>query len=164
VRFHAEHHFAGDVEAVADCLTDPEFHRHLELPDLSLPEVLYDGTDGGKTTVRLRYEYVGQLDPIAKRLLGGRRLTWLQALELDTTTYAGRLSFAAEAEPKQLNGWARFRLEPDGDADGTVRQLDGELVVKVPLVGSMAERRIVPGLLRRLDVEAAALDARTGPR
>jgi hypothetical protein len=27
----------------------------------------------------------------------------------------------------------------------------------VPLVGSTAERRIVPGLVRRLDVEAAAL-------
>jgi hypothetical protein len=164
VRFHAEHHFAGPVDAVAERLVDPEFHRHLELPDLSLPEVLDEQTDGTTSRLKLRYQYVGQLDPIAKRLLGGRTLTWIQELELDRATYAGRLSFAAEAEPKQLYGSARFRLEPDGDDDGdddagTVRVLDGELFVRVPVVGGMAERRIVPGLLSRLDVEATALDA-----
>jgi hypothetical protein len=37
--------------------------------------------------------------------------------------------------------------------------LDGELVVAIPGVGRMAERRIVPGLLRRLDIEADAVDA-----
>jgi hypothetical protein len=37
------------------------------------------------------------------------------------------------------------------------RRISGDLRVKLPLVGSTAERRIVPGLVRRLDVEAAAL-------
>jgi hypothetical protein len=32
-------------------------------------------------------------------------------------------------------------------------------VVAVPGIGRMAERRIVPGLVRRLDIEAEALDA-----
>jgi hypothetical protein len=35
----------------------------------------------------------------------------------------------------------------------------GELFVRVPIVGGTAERRIVPGLVRRLDVEADALTA-----
>jgi hypothetical protein len=30
----------------------------------------------------------------------------------------------------------------------------------VPVIGGNAERRIVPGLLRRLDIEADALDRR----
>ena len=46
-------------------------------------------------------------------------------------------------------------LKEPGHFEFTV---DGELVVDVPLVGAMAERRIVPGLLRRLDIEAAAVD------
>ena len=49
---------------------------------------------------------------------------------------------------------ADFHLEPSGE--GTVRRLHGELVVAIPGVGRMAERRIVPGLLRRLDIEAEA--------
>jgi hypothetical protein len=32
-------------------------------------------------------------------------------------------------------------------------------VVAVPGIGRMAERRIVPGLLARLDIEAEAVDA-----
>ncbi|MGH9207805.1 MAG: DUF2505 family protein, partial [Acidimicrobiales bacterium] len=46
------------------------------------------------------------------------------------------------------------------DGSGSVRRIDGELVVAVPAIGRMAERRIVPGLLRRLDIEAEALDDR----
>jgi hypothetical protein len=34
----------------------------------------------------------------------------------------------------------------------------------MPLVGGMAERRIVGGLLRRLDLEAAAVDERLAHR
>ena len=33
----------------------------------------------------------------------------------------------------------------------------GELHVRIPVIGGSGEKRIVPGLVRRLDVEAAAL-------
>lgn len=159
MRFRAEHDFDAPVDRVAALLTDPEFHRHLELPDLSLPEIVASTVDGDTAHLQLRYEFVGQLDPIASRLLGGRRLTWLQDLDLDRATGAGRLKFAAEADPKRLHGRADFTLRPAA-ADGgrSVRRLDGVLTVALSMVGSMAERRIVPGLQRRLDIEAAALD------
>lgn len=159
-RFRAEHHFRGPVDQVAALLTSADFHRTLALPDLSLPEVMADEVDGDRARLQLRYEFVGSLDPIAQRLLGGRRLTWLQDLDLDRSTGAGRLRFAAEAEPKRLHGKADFTLAPDGPGPGSVRRLDGELTVAVFGVGGMAEGRIVPGLRRRLDIEAAELDRR----
>jgi Protein of unknown function (DUF2505) len=61
--------------------------------------------------------------------------------------------------PSGLHGAGDITLRPD-DGGGTVRRIDGELVVRAPLIGGTAERRIVPGLLRRLDVEAHALDDR----
>ena len=159
MRFQAEHDFDGPADRVAALLTDPDFHRHLELPDLSRPEIVAARGDGDTAHLQLRYEFVGQLDPIASRLLGGRRLTWLQDLDLDRATGAGRLRFAAEADPKRLRGRADFTLRPaPGDAGRSVRRLDGELVVALLGVGGMAERRIVAGLQRRLDLEAAALD------
>ncbi len=42
----------------------------------------------------------------------------------------------------------------------TIRRLDGELVVALPVVGATAERRIVPGVLQRLGVEAVAVRRR----
>jgi len=158
VRFRAEHEFAGTPQAVALILTDPEFHAGLELPDLSLPEVEAEEATGTERTFKLRYEFVGSLDPIARRLLAGRRLTWLQTLVLDTASGAGSLTFAAEAEPSRLYGSASIRLEAI-DATHTRRWIEGEMFVKFPLVGGTAERRIVPGLVRRLDIEADAVVA-----
>jgi Protein of unknown function (DUF2505) len=157
VHFAVEHRFAAPVDAVIAGLTDPAFHRGLQLPDLQLLEVDVHPNQS-ETVLRLRYDFVGHLDPLARRLLGGRRLTWLQELRLDRASGAGRLTFAAEAEPRRLHGRAAVVIEPDDG--GARRTLDGELVVEVPVVGGNAERRIVPGLLRRLDIEAAALDQR----
>ena len=106
VRFRVEHEFPGARDAVADILCDPAFHTRLELPDLSRPEVVEQSTIGTARILRLRYEFVGHLDPIARRILAGRRLTWIQELRLDIATYVGRLSFAAEAEADRLHGSA----------------------------------------------------------
>ena len=170
MRFRAEHRFGGPVDAVVALLTDPDFHRELQLPDVSPPEVMAADVDGDDAHLQLRYEFVGSLDSIVTRLLGGRKLTWLQDLDLDRTTGKGRLRFAAEADPKRVHGKADFTIEPvdgnggDGGNGGSgttsVRRLSGELKVDVFPVGGMAERRIVPGLQRRLDIEAAELDRR----
>lgn len=158
MHFRAEHDFPGSPAAVAEILCDPGFHTGLDLPDLSRPEVVEHTVSGSDRTLRLRYEFVGHLDPIARRLLAGRRLTWIQELRLDTATGRGRLSFAAEAEAKKLYGTATVALAEVGDGR-THRTVAGDLYVKVPIVGGSAERRIVPGLVARLDVEAAALIA-----
>ena len=159
MRFETEHEFAARCAAVAAVLCDPDFHTQLLLPDLSLPTVVAHAADGMTRELTLRYEYVGQLDPIARKVIAGRQLTWIQALQLDTTTYKGTLTFSAEAAPDRLNGRAHLALVADGDAR-CHRHIAGDLHVRVPLIGGTAERRIVPGLLIRLDVEAAALAAR----
>ena len=156
MRFQAEQRFPGVApRAVAAMLVDPDFESRVELPDLSLPEVVEHRVDGHDVVLRLRYEFVGRLDPVAVRLLGGKKLTWMQELRLDVDSGRGTLQFAAEADPKRLYGDASVVI--DGDASETRRRFDGELVVKAPVVGGMAERRIVPGLVRRLDVEAEAV-------
>jgi hypothetical protein len=160
VRFHAEHHFAGPVEALTALLLDPGFHTQLPLPDVALPEVVEATTQGDEDVLRLRYEYTGQLDPIARRLLGNRKLTWLQELRIDREIGTGRLNFHAEADPNRLHGSANVRLEATDGGAGSQRRLEGNLKVAVPVVGGTAERRIIEGLLRRLDVEARALDQR----
>lgn len=161
VRFSAEHRFTASPAAVAAVLEDPGFYRALELPDLRLLEVEGDEAGDG---VLLRYEFTGNLDPVALRLLGGERLTWSQQVHLRGHS-GGSLQFAAEANPGLLHGRADFVLHPSGGrgharAESTTRRLEGELTVAVPVVGRMAERRIVPGILARLDVEAGEIRRR----
>ena len=156
MQFRVEHEFPGAPDAVATILCDPAFHTALDLPDLSRPEVVESSATGSEHLLKLRYEFTGQLDPIARRILAGRRLTWLQELRLDWASGIGRLSFAAESEPNRLYGSADVALDAL-DGGRTRRRVVGDLFVKVPVVGGAAERRIVPGLVRRLDVEADAL-------
>ena len=180
MRFSAEHRFSASQGEVAAVLADPDFHRSLELPDLRLLEVrrlpaasALGSRRGGdappetgpetepETGVLLRYEFTGSLDPVALRLLGGTRLTWSQEVHLRDGE-GGWLTFAAESSPRLLHGRADFVLRPDraragSRARATVRRLDGELTVAIPVVGRMAERRIVSGVLGRLDVEAGAV-------
>ena len=161
MRFHAEHRFNGSEQAVTALLADPAFYLGLALPDLSRPELLEEGDDGDKAMLRLRYEFVGSLDPIAHRLIGSSHLAWIQEVRVDRSAGSGALRYEAEKDPRRLYGAADFVLTTA--AGGTVRRLDGELIVAVLGVGRMAERRIVPGLLRRLDIEAQALDDQLRP-
>jgi hypothetical protein len=156
VRFHAEHRFHASPQAVAALLVDPSFYVALALPDLSPPDVLEHHIDGPAAVLVLRYEFVGSLDVVARRLLGSNQLAWIQKVHVSLPTGEGGLSFAAEAHPKALHGTADFVFVVNDT--GAVRRLNGELVVAAPLIGPSAERRIVPGLLRRLDIEARALE------
>jgi hypothetical protein len=158
VRFHAGHRINGSEEAVAALLVDSAFYLHLALPDLSLPELVEEGSEGDRGMLRLRYEFVGALDPIAQRLLGSSRLAWIQEVRVDKSAGTGKLKFEAEKDPRRLHGTADFVLTEAGGS--TLRRIDGELVVGVPGIGRMAERRIVPGLLRRMDIEAHAMNDR----
>jgi hypothetical protein len=157
VHFEVVHEFPAPCAAVAAVLCDPAFHTQLDLPDLSRPEVVKSTTDGTTKLLLLRYEYIGSVDPIARRIVGDRTLTWMQELRLDTESFTGTLSFSAEQDTKRLNGEALMAITAAGDGARSRRRIAGDLHVRVPLIGGAAERRIVPGLVRRLDVEAEAL-------
>ena len=163
MRFAAEHRFHGSPAAVAAILADPGFYVGLKLPDLSQPDVLDQRTEGDTAVLRLRYLFLGSLHPVARRLLGKRQLAWVQEVKVNGVTGSGEITFQAEAEPKRLHGSANFTLQPvtlPSGETGTLQQLTGEVVVAVPVVGARAEKQIVAGLQRRLDIEAASLDDR----
>ena len=158
MHFHAEHRFAASVDAVAALLVDPSFHEDFELPDLALRGVVNNVDDGTHAELALRYEYVGRIDPVVQRLLGGRRPMWVQSLVLDRATGVGRLSFAAVGQDDRLKAGAHFTLRADGDE--TVWDLEGEVKVRVPLIGRAAERKLVDGVLGRLTIQADQLAER----
>jgi Protein of unknown function (DUF2505) len=161
MHFTIEHRFPAAPTRVAALMVDPDFEGAVQLPDLSLPEVVEHDTDSDAHVLKLRYEYVGQLDPMAKRLLAGRQLALVQTVRIDPDTGLGTLTIEAEADPDRLHGNARITLAADGTVggDASVRALDGEFVVKVPVIGRTIERKLLPGILARLDVEADALVA-----
>ena len=159
VHFEAANDFAAPPERVGELMSDPDFQSQLDLPDLSAPTVVAHEVDGPRRLLRLRYQYVGQIDSFAKRIVGNRQLTWVQELRLDVSTGVGELAFSADEDrrPRQRRGDGRDHA--DGRRRRTAR-IRGDFRIRIPLVGGTAEKKIVPGLVRRLHVEAAGLAAR----
>ena len=158
MHFEAEHEFAGSVEQVASLMSDPGFQTMLDLPDLARPDVVAHDVDGTSHRLTLRYEYLGQLDPMAQKVVGGRKLTWVQDLRIDVATGTGTLGFSADGVGGRADGTATVTITTTG-AGACRRRIAGDFRIRIPLVGGKAERAIVPGLERRLDVEAAAVAA-----
>lgn len=156
MHFEAEHRFDGSIDQVVAVLGNPTFYLTLHLPDVDLPELVSHDTPPDRSMIRLRYTFAGQLDPMAQRLVGAQQLVWIQEVDVQQSTGKGDLHFEAERSPERLHGDAEFSLVQDGA--GTVRHIAGELVVAVPMLGSTIERKLVPGVLKRLDVEAAAVN------
>jgi len=154
VRFHAEHRFNASKRSIGKLLAEPSFD--LDLPDLSRPVLLDSHRDGRISVVKLRYAFVGPLDPIAQRLVGSSPLAWIQELRIDRRAGSGALHFEAEFDPRRLHGTGDFVLAET--IDGTAIRFDGDLMIGVPGIGRLIERQIVPLLLHRLDIEAKALD------
>ena len=158
MQFEREHEFAGTVEQVASLMSDPNFQTMLDLPDLARPDVVAQEVDGTSRRLTLRYEYIGQLDPIAQKVVAGRKLTWVQDLRIDVATGAGTLGFSADGVGGRADGTATVTITATGD-NSCRRRIAGDFRIRIPLVGGKAERAIVPGLERRLDVEAAEVAA-----
>lgn len=162
MQFEREHEFPGTVEQVASMMSDPAFQTGLDLPDLARPDVVAHEVDGAAHRLTLRYAYIGQLDPIAQKVVGGRSLTWVQDLRIDVQHGSGTLSFAADGVGGRADGRAGVVISVTGPSSCR-RRISGEFRIKIPLIGGKAERAIVPGLARRLDVEAAALATALAP-
>ena len=162
MHFERDHDFAATVEQVASIMSDPAFQTQLDLPDLARPDVVAHEVDGASHRLTLRYAYIGQLDPIAQKVVGGRKLTWVQDLRIDVSTGVGTLGFSADGVGGRADGTATVTITPisTGTGDASCRRvIDGDFRINIPLVGGKAEKAIVPGLARRLDVEADAVAA-----
>jgi hypothetical protein len=155
MRFTTEHHFPGTPQRVAALMVDPTFETTVDLPDLSTPEVLEHSEAPDATTLQLRYEYIGELDGHATRNPAGRQLTLVQTGARAGDPATGTFTLVAEADPGRVHGSATIRITSNGAE--SVRRFEGEFVVKVPLMGGTIEKRLLPGILSRFDVEAAAL-------
>jgi hypothetical protein len=82
----------------------------------------------------------------------------VQELRIDSATGVGTLGFSADGVGGRADGQAAVTITPVGE-EASRRRIDGDFRIRIPLVGGKAERAIVPGLLRRLDVEGDALAA-----
>jgi hypothetical protein len=158
MRFALEQHINGPAGAVARIYTECRFYERLgKLPKLGRPEVLDRREDGPVVHLAVRFRFTGHLSPAVTKVVDPTRLSWVEEsvhdLEAHTVTfvmkpdnYADRLRFS---------GSSRFEAAGDG---GTRRAAEGEVAVRMPLVGRAVEGAIVSGLREHLAGEVAVVE------
>jgi hypothetical protein len=157
VKLSSSHIFSASAAAVCAGMADADFYAGLDLPDLDRPELLVRTEEDSRVDVHLRFTYTGRLDPIARRIVGREHVTWVQRLVVDSKNQCCALTVAPEIGVVPVTCTGTFTMH-DADGGQCLRTLTGELRVKVPVIGSRAERSLAPGITRRLALEAAALD------
>ena len=158
MRFLIEQHVPAKPEAVAAALVDPDFLSHLaSLPKLGGGELVDQRTNGEVVVQRVRYRFTGAIDGPAKRFIEADRLTWIEESSHHLTRHTSIFKIVPDHYASLLECSGSSRIERS--AQGSWRRVEGELRVKVPIVGGKAERAILSGLEEHGRAEADILAA-----
>jgi len=142
--------FARNVPDAFAMLTDPAFVE--AVARASEPISLDVVVDGRRARTRRTFAADSSLRPFT-----GPTITLIDETVWDESsgnTHAGRTSVAVDGLPASYE--AAIRLRPR--SHGSRLDYDGEVTVRVPLLGPALERRAEPILLRALSFQQAVAD------
>jgi hypothetical protein len=149
--------FDAPVDDVARAYTEPGlFERLGDLPKLGRPELLERREDGDRVHLRVRYRFTGDISAAARRVIDPAKLTWVEHTTHDLARHRVEFRMAPDHYPDRLRSSGHYSFRADGS--GTRRLTEGELLVRVPLVGGAVERAIVSGLGEHLAAEVPVVE------
>lgn len=158
MRFRLEQTFNAPVDAVARAFTEPDLYRALgALPRLGQPEVLGRTEDGDTVNLQVRYQFTGDLSSAARRVVDPARLSWVEHSTHDLSSHQVAFTMVPDNYGHLLRASGRYSFEADGPA-ATRRVAEGDVAVKVPLVGRSVENAIVSGIQEHLAEEVPVVE------
>lgn len=158
MRFRLEQTFAAPVDAVALAFTEPELYTAFgSLPKLGQPQVLGRREDGDVVSLQVRYRFTGDLSPAARKVVDPARLSWVEHSTHDLTRHQVDFIMVPDNYGNLLRASGRYSFEPDGP-DATRRVAEGDVAVRVPLVGKAVEGAIVSGIKEHLAEEVPLVE------
>ncbi|MDQ1517394.1 MAG: hypothetical protein QOE80_3224 [Actinomycetota bacterium] len=158
MRFEIEQVITGPVDAVARVYTEPRFYELLgELPKLGRPEVIERREVGSVVHLSVRFRFTGNLSPAVTRVVDPAKLSWVEESAHDLEHHTVTFHMRPDNYADRLRFEGSYRFEPVGDRQ-TRRVAEGEVVVRVPIVGRAVEGAIVSGLREHLAAEVEVVE------
>lgn len=153
MRFRIEQRLVARVERVESILADPAWYEAVTASEAVWAPELLDVEEGEGETVglRVRYRFRGRLNAAASRVVDPARLSWVEVSTLDRVSHTIDLRIEPDSYADKLRFTGSVVLQPEGES--TERVLDGEVKVKVPLVGGRVEGAVISGLREHAAVE-----------
>ena len=158
MKFTVTETIAADRDAVLLALADPGYYAHLGEAATSVraPSLLSVARDGDTIHTSVRYAFDGTISGPAALVVDADKLTWVIETTYDTTAHRGTVAVVPDHYEGMLRCSGTLTLEERATGE-TLETVSGQLVVRVPLVSSAAEKAILGGFTRHLELEATAL-------
>ena len=135
------------AEVVA-AYTDPGLYATFEgLTKVAPPEVVAREVTGDHVSLTLRMRFVAELNAAARAVVDPAKLTWLQDERYDLRVNTATVVFKPENYADRFSCSGNYRFTPDpADPSATRRTVNGDLRVRMLLVGGQVEGALVSGL------------------
>jgi hypothetical protein len=154
VRFETVQQLRAPLLVVEATFVDPEFLRELAtLPKLGRPELLDQDDQGDRLRQRVRYAFVGDLSAAVRAVVDPAKLTWVEDSTLDRRSHLTTFTILPDNYARLLDASGSISLASPDDDQATIRRVEGEVTVHVPLVGRKVEAAIVSGLREHAELE-----------
>jgi hypothetical protein len=161
-RFTVETEFAATLAEFEALLDSPELHARLEraMPGILKIEPLARDEDERAIRRRVRYQpnTDGKIPAFGRAVVKPSMLAWIEESTFDKALHR----FEYRILPNLPEAW-RDRFESRGSyqlaatAGGVKRRIEGEIHVRVPLVGGAVEKLLVKEVEANFRAESAAL-------
>lgn len=140
MKFTMTHTFDCPAELLWEIFDDPEFDRRLEAATGVRREVLESGTEGDVETKLLRCISLKEMPAMMAKALGTESFEFEQSNALDRKKgeLVWKVKPAVLADRIDAQGVTRVR--PGGP--GCVRTIEGEITIRIPLVGKKMEGKL----------------------
>ena len=162
MKLYVEDHLPAPPSVVWEVFESDEYKERYHEETGDTLHLLERRVEGDIEVQRIRNEPKRELPGVVARALGAKKLCFVQENRLDLTQSRMEWTVKLDLLPDlvSVNGTTSC-LE---DGDGTKRVIDGEIQVKVPLVGGQIERLVVAefekSMRRAVDLALEMLDER----
>ena len=157
VKFAVEQKYEAPPEDVLAAYADPTTWEQLgPFSRVNIVEVLDSAGTPERPVLRIRYRFIADLPSAARAVVDPAKLTWVEETTYDLQNRTSTMRFQPDFYGSKLSASASTTFS---GADNTQRRVQGDLRVKVLLVGGQVEGAIVSGLKDYLVEEQAAFSA-----
>ena len=158
MKLHLRTSYDADADDVAAAYADPALYAELgDLPKLGGAEVVDHSVKGDVVRLSVRWRFTGELSSAVTAVVDRRRLTWVQEDEHDLDRREVRWRLLPDHYADRLRASGTYRFVPT-NGGGAERATEGEVKVRMPLVGGRVEAALVSGLDEHLADEVPIVE------
>jgi hypothetical protein len=151
------------AEAIAAYGSPAFYEDRTTRDDIAVLGVVDHEDHGDRVVLEVHFAFVGSVSGAVRRVIDPAKMSWITRTELFVEEVRSRWEVLPDYYPDRLTASGTYRFEEGSDGPAsTVVRVDGDLKVRVPLVGGTVERVIVSGLTSYIQAEVQEIPGLRG--